>query len=408
MASKPIKEQPNNRTELDSFLRYFESNLKKELSELAGEYMKLYGQIVARDAAIQTGMFPSVVPYSNHQNERMESELAQILAFAENKNKLINLASKLRERLLSDSKLNEEDERAVQIFSVYYNFVLNSNDYLRSVADFTLLFRDIESMGKNILDSRNNLEKNLGKLRGAFREMLSEITMVNHSPAQNRKQTPNEKLAIISLEQETYRYFERMKNLFRPLFIELESLSDEFKAHAECFKSILILSNGIYNSFDKFEFHKVLVQGVECDKLNKCFEEFEKRKHLFRETEEELRSFKERVSKLFLKMNTDIWHIQQKYSEFESHGSRHRCSILQRNQLAAETKQSDELSQQALNMLDNQIDECLRLVAITEQKDCSDEEWKHREMIKYLSPSLGCDFPKDFPPISLPEPTSCD
>ena len=407
MDSKPIKEQHNNRKELYNSLGYFESNLKKELLELAEEYMNLYGQIVARDAAIETGMFPSLVPYSDHEKKRMKLELAQILAFSENKNKLINLSSNLRQRLSSDSKLNEEDERAVQIFSVYYDFVLNSNDYLRSFANFTLFFRDIESLNKNILDSRNNLEKNLETLRNSFREMLHKITMVNY-PDQYRKPTSNEQSAIISLEQETYRYFERMKDLFLPLFKKLDSLSDEFEGHAECFKSILILSNGIYNSFDKFEFHKDLVRGVECDKLMKYFEEFEQRKVLFRETEEKLSSFTKSVSMLFIKINTDIWHIQQKCSEFKSHGSQHGCSILQRKPFAAETKKSDELSQLALKMLDNQIDECLRLVAITEQKDCSDEEWKLREMIKYLSPSLGCDFPKDFPPISLPEPTCCD
>ena len=407
MASKPITDRVQYRKELIEYLKHFEIKLKIELSELADEYMKLYGQIVAREAAIETGMFPSVVPYSDNQNKRMESELAQILAFAENKNELLNLSSNLRQRLSSDSELNKEDERAVQIFSVYYDFVLNSNNYLHSFADFTSFFRDIESLNKNIHDSRKNLENNLEKLRNSFREMLLEIRMVNY-PAQYRKQTPNEEFAIISLEQETYRYFELMKDLFLLLFKKLDSLSYEFKGHAECFKSILILSNGIYNSFDKFEFHKVLVQGVECDKLMKYFEDFEQRKVLFRETEEKLSSFTKSVSKLFLKMNTDIWHIKQKCSEFESHGSRHRCSILQRKPLAAETKKSDELSQQELNMLNNQIDECLRLVAITEQKDCSDEEWKLREMIKYLSPSLGCDFPKDFPPISLPEPTSCD
>ncbi len=407
MSSKPITEQSQYKKKLICFLENFECRLNNELLELSKEYMNLYGQIVARDAAIETGMFPSLVPYSKNQIETMKLELAQILAFSESKNKLINLSSNLRQRLSSDSKLNEEDERAVQIFSVYYDFVLNSNDYLRSFADFTLFFRDIEYLNKNILDSRNNLEKNLETLRNSFREMLHKITMVNY-PDQYRKPTSNEQSAIISLEQETYRYFERMKDLFLPLFKKLDSLLDEFKGHAECFKSILILSNGIYNSFDKFEFHKDLVRGVECDKLMKYFEEFEQRKVLFRETEEKLNSFKERVSKLFLKMTTDIWHIKQKCSEFKSHGSQHGCSILQRKPFAAETKKSDELSQLALNMLDNQIDKCLSLVAITEQKDCSDEEWKLREMIKYLSPSLGCDFPKDFPPISLPEPTSCD
>lgn len=410
MSSKPITDLVQYRKELHSFLGYFEINLKKELSELADEYMKLYGQFLARQAAIETGMFPSVVPYSKNEKERMELELAQIMDLSKNKNKLLGLSSNLRQRLSSDSELNKEDERAVQIFSVYYNFVLNSNDYLRSFADFRSFFRDIESLKNNILDSRKNLEKNLEKLRNSFREMLREITMVNY-PAQYRKQTPNEKLAIISLEQETNRYFERMKDLFHPLFKELESLSDEFKCHEERFKSILKLSNKLYSQFDKFEFHKDLVRGVECDRLkrlNEYFKEFEQRKDLFRETEKKLRSFKERVSKLFLKMNTDIWHIQKKCSEFESHGSRYGCSILQRKPLAAETKQSDELSQLALNMLDNKIDECLRLVAITEKEDCSDEEWKLRKMIKYLSPSLGCDFPKDFPPISLPDQPCCD
>lgn len=55
MSSKPITELVQFIQKLSESLKIFESKLENELLEIVVEYMKFYGQIAAREAAIQTG-----------------------------------------------------------------------------------------------------------------------------------------------------------------------------------------------------------------------------------------------------------------------------------------------------------------------------------------------------------------
>jgi hypothetical protein len=346
-----------------------------------------------------------------------------------NKNEeLIALSSELNQRLSSDSKLSDEDEILLQFLLGYYELVFAP---IHSLPNFDPLFWSIDLQTRKILQTKNGIKSELELINKFFSEMLIEMKTVisehsykpPNSPSQHRELTPNEEIEQKKLENKTIMYFDKMNKTFCALRQEVDSLSTEIEKNKENFKKLSAKSEKSTRSL--FEFMKMIVEGTVCDEFKKCLEEYEELKSSFEKTKTELDSCIQRVFKFIDKIDSDIVSIRTRRNEFKDYAI--QCEnerTIRKQRTIREQRNSNQdddiLRKKALDLLftsrcfdlDREkqpvfLPEYLRLVEITNQEECSNEEWRLREKIIYLSPSLGRDFPKGFP-IAFPEQTCSD
>jgi hypothetical protein len=406
----------NKITILDLLFSRFNLKLDQEIIFFLEEYRLTFTEVAGYlELSKEFGVPPPTEHYLQRTNRILEQFKANI-----NKNKeLLALSSKLNQRLSSDSKLSDEDDILLHFLLGYYELVIAPID---SLPNFEPLFRSINSQRERLHQTKKSINFELECLKKSFSEMLVEMKTVisekiynptPNSPSQHRELTPTEKNEQKKLENETIKYFVEFDKTFCALLQDIDSLLTEFNTNKENIKKLSAQSEKSTRSL--FEFMKMIVEGTDCEEFKKCLEEYEKLKSSYEKTKTELDSCIQRVSKFIDKIDGDIILIRNTRNAFEDYATQCRNERVIREQRNS-NQDDDILRKKALDLLftsrcfdlDREkqpvfLSEYLRLVKITNQEECSDEELRLLEMI----PSLGRDFPKGFP-IALPEQTSSD